>query len=165
MKKLQLGLINFPNCGILALPLDVTAENDKIQGHARFSFASAQPNEDPAASTFMPEPWVRAALVVRTNSLISGNSGVRPCLIESLTELLRNNITPIIPLRGSNSASGDLIPLSYIAGAVQGNPAIHYGHGKKFLGLRLVLCSRQTWLFPTYLSRLSNWSPRRASPS
>ncbi|MCJ1469511.1 hypothetical protein MMC07_008144 [Pseudocyphellaria aurata] len=125
MEKLQIGLINFLNCGILALPGDVMTKKKKIRGHTCFSFARAFPNEDPAASTFMPEPWVRAALVVRTNSLISGNSGVRPCLIKSLTELLRNSITPIIPLRGSISASGDLIPLSYIAGAVQGNPSIN----------------------------------------
>lgn len=121
VEELQCSLISFLNCGILTLPL---AEDEMRPDYARSSFASALPNEDPVASTFMPEPWVRAALTVRTNSLISGNSGVRPELIESLTGLLQNNITPVIPLRGSISASGDLIPLSYIAGAIQGNPAI-----------------------------------------
>lgn len=65
--------------------------------------------------------------------MTSGNSGVRPELIESLIELLQNNITPVIPLRGSFSASGDLIPLSYIANAVQGNPAINVWTREKSL--------------------------------
>lgn len=135
MEKLQRSLIGFLNCGILTLPVDVTAGEGKRPDNARRTFTNALLNEDPLASTSMPETWVRAALVVRTNSLISGNSGVRPELIKSITELLRNNITPVIPLRGSISASGDLIPLSYIAGAVQGNPAINVWTRKKGAGV------------------------------
>jgi len=44
--------------------------------------------------------------VIRMNSLIRGHSGVRWELIEKMGELLRNNITPMVPLRGSISASG-----------------------------------------------------------
>ena len=43
-------------------------------------------------------------------------------VVNTILELLRSKITPIVPLRGSISASGDLMPLSYIAGAIQGNP-------------------------------------------
>lgn len=54
----------------------------------------------------MPEPWVRAAILIRMNSLIRGHSGVRWKFIEALGDLLRENITPFVPLRGSISASG-----------------------------------------------------------
>lgn len=58
------------------------------------------------ASTSMPESWVRGAILVRINSLIRGHSGVRWELIEKMVSLLRANITPMVPLRGSISASG-----------------------------------------------------------
>lgn len=61
---------------------------------------------DPVASTSMPESWVRGAILVRINSLIRGHSGVRWELIEKMVALLRANITPMVPLRGSISASG-----------------------------------------------------------
>ena len=64
------------------------------------------PLSDPLASTSMPEAWVRGAIVIRMNSLIRGHSGVRWELIEKMGELLRENITPLVPLRGSISASG-----------------------------------------------------------
>lgn len=61
---------------------------------------------DPYASTSMPESWVRGAMLVRVNSLIRGHSGVRWDLIERIQKLLECNITPLVPLRGSISASG-----------------------------------------------------------
>ena len=61
---------------------------------------------DPFASTSMPEAWVRGAILIRMNSLIRGHSGVRWELIEKMNVLLRENITPLIPMRGSISASG-----------------------------------------------------------
>lgn len=63
-------------------------------------------------------------MLVRINSLSGGHSGVRPILIKNLVELLRRNIIPRIPLRGSISASGDLMPLSYIGGALEGKKSI-----------------------------------------
>lgn len=82
------------------------------------------PLGDPSSSTIMPEAWVRAAMLIRANSLIRGHSAVRFELLEHLTDFLKYNISPIVPLRGSISASGDLSPLSYVAGALSGNPAI-----------------------------------------
>jgi phenylalanine ammonia-lyase len=67
---------------------------------------SALPLLDPLASTSMPEAWVRGAILIRINSLIRGHSGVRWELIERMVRLLQENITPLVPLRGSISASG-----------------------------------------------------------
>ena len=66
----------------------------------------ALPLLDPLTSTSMPESWVRGAILIRMNSLIRGHSGVRWELIERMGALLRENVIPLVPLRGSISASG-----------------------------------------------------------
>jgi len=63
------------------------------------------PLSDPLSSA-MPESWVRGAILIRMNSLIRSHSGVRYELISKMNELLRANITPFVPLRGTISASG-----------------------------------------------------------
>lgn len=81
------------------------------------------------ATMSMPESWVRAAMVVRINALIKGDSAVRLQVLQSLEKLLQNDIVPFVPLHGSISASGDLSPLSYIAGALEGNPDVYVWTG------------------------------------
>ena len=70
----------------------------------------------------MPETWVRGAMLVRCKTLLAGHSAVRYEIIDALVALLKNDLIPLVPLRGSISASGDLQPLSYIAGVLEGNP-------------------------------------------
>ena len=72
----------------------------------------------------MPESWVRSAILIRVNSLMRGVSSVRPVIVERLIDLLSNNLIPRVPIHGSISASGDLCPLSYIAGSIQGKTNI-----------------------------------------
>ncbi|KAL0061735.1 hypothetical protein AAF712_011407 [Marasmius tenuissimus] len=100
------------------------------------------PLSDPIAATSMPESWVRGAMLIRMNSLIRGHSGVRWELIEKIREVMNANITPFVPLRGSISASGDLSPLSYIAGTIVGNPAIRVYEGSAEDGTRKIRPSR-----------------------
>ncbi|RDB24836.1 Phenylalanine ammonia-lyase [Hypsizygus marmoreus] len=102
----------------------------------------ALPLLDPVGSTSMPESWVRGAILIRMNSLIRGHSGVRLELINKMNELLGANITPVVPLRGSISASGDLSPLSYIAGTLTGNPSIRVFDGPTRFGAREIRSSR-----------------------
>lgn len=77
-----------------------------------------------AESSYLPWSWARASILIRINSLISGCSAVRPVIVERMQDLLKHSIIPMIPLRGSISSSGDLSPLSYICGAIQGKSTI-----------------------------------------
>ena len=77
-------------------------------------------------------------MLIRSNSLSAGHSGLSLGLVQNIVTLLRNDIVPLIPLRGSISASGDLSPLSYLAGVVQGNPYLKawtgvYGQDRRLL--------------------------------
>lgn len=58
---------------------------------------------------------VRAMMLIRINSLIRGNSGIRLSTIETMVDLLNKNVYPYVPEQGSVGASGDLAPLAHIA--------------------------------------------------
>ena len=68
----------------------------------------------------------RAILVVRLNSLAQGFSGVRYLLLQQITQLLEQDILPLIPEEGSVGASGDLTPLSYLAAVLAGEREVVY---------------------------------------
>jgi histidine ammonia-lyase len=63
---------------------------------------------------------VRRIMLLKANSLAVGVSGIRAEVVDTLLALLRADVLPIIPGRGSVGASGDLAPLAHLALALIG---------------------------------------------
>jgi len=64
---------------------------------------------------------VRAAMLVRLRSLSQGLSGVSVPVVTALAAALATGFAPAVPRWGSVGASGDLIPLAYVARALGGD--------------------------------------------
>ncbi len=62
-----------------------------------------------------PDDVVRAAMLLRANTLAKGNSGARVETVTLLLECLNRGVLPEVPARGSVGASGDLAPLAHLA--------------------------------------------------
>ncbi|MGL5751447.1 MAG: histidine ammonia-lyase [Paraclostridium sp.] len=60
------------------------------------------------------EDIVRAIMLLRINNLSKGYSGVRVETLNTLVNMLNNNVHPVIPEKGSLGASGDLAPLAHM---------------------------------------------------
>jgi len=63
---------------------------------------------------------VKLMIFLKIASLCHGHSGVRPEVIEALTNIYHQDIVPCIPRKGSVGASGDLAPLAHLAAALLG---------------------------------------------
>jgi len=68
----------------------------------------------------LPKADVRAAMLIRANSHLHGASGVRLELIRRIATFLNAGVTPHVQEFGSIGASGDLVPLASITGALIG---------------------------------------------
>lgn len=73
-----------------------------------------------ATGARLPAGDVRAAMLLRANAFMAGVSGIRLEIIERFATFLNAGAIPHVYELGSIGASGDLVPLSYIAGAVIG---------------------------------------------
>ncbi len=62
-----------------------------------------------------PAEVVRAAMLLRANTLAKGYSGARPEVAGLLVECVSLGVLPHVPSRGSVGASGDLAPLAHLA--------------------------------------------------
>lgn len=82
---------------------------------------------------------VRAAMVIRLNSFLNGNSGVRSEICTRLLDALNMGLTPCVPKYGSVGASGDLIPLAHTVAALIGLPEGRAKLGNEKLGAREAL--------------------------
>lgn len=72
----------------------------------------------------MSDATVRLLMVMKAASLARGFSGVRPVVIDTLLALLNAGIMPLIPVKGSVGASGDLAPLSHMTLAMMGDGSV-----------------------------------------
>jgi histidine ammonia-lyase len=68
----------------------------------------------------------RGLLLLRSNGLATGLSGIRSLIAESLLKLLNHGIHPVVPRRGSVGASGDLAPLAHVALALVGEGEVEF---------------------------------------
>jgi len=69
---------------------------------------------------------IRAMMLLRANTLIKGNSGIRAEIPQLIVSLLNKRVHPFVPEKGSVGASGDLSPLSHLALVLMGEGSVEY---------------------------------------
>src|SRR5438552_1440676 len=74
---------------------------------------------------------VRAALLLRANTLAMGYSGVRRVLVTRLLDFLNRGVHPVVPSRGSLGAGGELAPLAHLG-------LVLVGEGEAEMGGRIL---------------------------
>lgn len=67
---------------------------------------------------------VRAMMLLRLRTLLSGHTGVRPETARALAALLDSGLIPVVPEFGSLGCSGDLAPLAAVALALMGEGSV-----------------------------------------
>ena len=77
---------------------------------------------------------VRAAMLIRANTLAKGFSGIRVETLTVLLGMLNAGVHPVVPCQGSLGASGDLAPLAHISLVLIGEGEAEYG-GEVLSGL------------------------------
>ena len=93
------------------------------------------------AGEAVPKEWVRAAMVVRLNTLLLGYSGVSSALLMRLRDLLNKDVVPVVPEHGGVGASGDLIQLAHIALGLIGEGEVFY-KGRRMSAQRALRAAR-----------------------
>jgi histidine ammonia-lyase len=74
----------------------------------------------------LSQEQVRATMLIRVNTLLQGNSGIRLEVIELLISFLNYRIHPCIPSQGSVGSSGDLAPLAHMSLPLIGEGEVMY---------------------------------------
>lgn len=74
---------------------------------------------------------IRALMLLRLSTLMTGRTGVRPVVVETYAALLNAGITPIVYEYGSLGCSGDLAPLAHCALALMGEGDVRLADGTK----------------------------------
>ncbi|MBA3662302.1 MAG: aromatic amino acid lyase [Gammaproteobacteria bacterium] len=93
-----------------------------------------------------PREVVRAAMLARLNTLLLGNAGVQPTVVEMFAAFLNNDITPIFPSGGS-IGEADITILAHIGLAMTGKGDVLY-KGKRMSAIKAL---KQAGLQPLHL--------------
>jgi histidine ammonia-lyase len=101
--------------GFGALAHQHIAPEDRVQLQKSLIRSHAAGMGDP-----IEKEVVRALMLLRLKTLVSGRTGVRPELATTYAALLNAHITPIVHEYGSLGCSGDLAPLSHCALVLMG---------------------------------------------
>lgn len=101
--------------GFGALANQHIAPQDRVQLQKSLIRSHAAGMGDP-----VEKEVVRALMLLRLKTLVSGRTGVRPELATTYADLINAHITPIVHEYGSLGCSGDLAPLSHCALVLMG---------------------------------------------
>lgn len=118
LADLQISLMQHLTSGILP-KADLAGAHSDDAGEGEPALAAYSP------SHALPLAWTRAAMLVRLNQNLRGHSAVRLEVLSLLERFLRFGVTPVVPLRGTISASGDLMTMSYVVAALAGCPDVY----------------------------------------
>jgi len=103
------------NTGFGALARTHIKDDQLTELQRRLVLSHAAGTGDP-----LPDPIVRAVLILKINGLARGFSGIRRSVIEALVALVNAAVYPRIPAKGSVGASGDLAPLAHMSATLLG---------------------------------------------
>ena len=101
--------------GFGALANQHIAPEDRVQLQKSLIRSHAAGMGDP-----VEKEVVRALMLLRLKTLVSGRTGVRPELATAYADLINAQITPIVHEYGSLGCSGDLAPLAHCALVLMG---------------------------------------------
>lgn len=82
----------------------------------------------------------RGLLILRVHTFLKLHSAVTVDCVELILNLLKHDILPCVPEKGSVGASGDLAPLSHVALALLGEGPVFFGGEKVPAAKALALC-------------------------
>jgi len=74
----------------------------------------------------MEDSTVRLMITLKINSLSRGYSGIRLAVLEFFMQLLKSEVYPCVPKKGSVGASGDLAPLAHMCLPLLGEGKMRY---------------------------------------
>jgi histidine ammonia-lyase len=81
------------------------------------------------------EPIVRGQMLLKARAYAEGPPALRRVVVEALVSALNDRVYPVIPLQGSQSASGDLIPNAHLGLVLAGEGEVFAG-GERVPGAR-----------------------------